>query len=133
MEFNINIGKNKFKSRKGFTIVELLVVLTVIALLLTIVTPQYIDHIKDGEERVLKQNLMTIRNSIDQFYSDKGYYPETLNDLVKARYLRMIPIDPTLNRAEWLTINDEVSGKGVYDIKSLNNEVGTNKQRYSEW
>ncbi len=133
MEFHINTGNNKMKKTKGFTIVELLVVLTIIALLLSIVIPQYIDHIKVGEEMVLRQNLSTIRNSIDQFYADKGFYPESLDDLVKSRYLRAIPIDPTLNRVDWLTINDEVSGNGIYDIKSFNNAVGLNNKRYSDW
>ncbi|KQW99770.1 type II secretion system protein G [Acinetobacter sp. Root1280] len=118
---------------KGFTIVELLVVLTIIALLLTIITPNYINNVDDAKEMALKQNLTTLRYSIDKFYSDNGHYPEKLNDLVERRYLRQIPIDPTNQKQEWRIIKDQFSGAGIYDIKSINNNMGSDERRYSEW
>lgn len=120
------------KNRYGFTIVELLIVLTIIALLLSIVTPKYIDHIQEAKEMVLKQNLSTIRYSLDKFYSDRGRYPESLQELINAKYLREIPSDPTNEKQEWQIIKDD-TGQGIYDVKSINYEIGSNKKRYSEW
>lgn len=120
------------KNKHGFTIVELLIVLTIIALLLSIVTPKYFDHIQEAKEMVLKQNLSTIRYSLDKFYSDRGRYPESLQELINAKYLRKIPSDPTNEKQEWQIIKDD-TGQGIYDVKSTNYEIGSNKKRYSEW
>lgn len=120
------------KNKHGFTIVELLIVLTIIALLLSIVTPKYFDHIQEAKEMVLKQNLSTIRYSLDKFYSDRGRYPESLQELIYAKYLREIPSDPTNEKQEWQIIKDD-TGQGIYDVKSTNYEIGSNKKRYSEW
>lgn len=92
------------KGCKGFTIVELLVVLSIIALLLSIVTPRYLDKIQEGQEIALRQNLATIRRSLDQYYADQGVYPEQLEKLIEKHYLRDIPEDPITQSRQWRTI-----------------------------
>lgn len=124
-------GNKKNKSR-GFTIVELLVVLSVIALLLSIVTPRYLNKVEEGKEVALKQNLSVIRRSIDQYYSDQGIYPDRLNQLVEKRYLREIPIDPIAESKDWTIIKEKQVG-GIYDIKSSSQQIGRDNRAYSEW
>ncbi|MCT9423623.1 type II secretion system GspH family protein [Acinetobacter baumannii] len=119
--------------KNGFTIVELLVVLAIIALLLSIVVPRYIDKIDESKEIALRQNLSSLRHSIDKFYADKGYYPEKLNDLVEKRYLREVPIDPITGERQWRTIIDLQEGHGIYDVSSFSNNMGSDDKRYSEW
>ncbi|WP_375036948.1 type II secretion system protein [Acinetobacter sp. RW6] len=119
--------------KNGFTIVELLVVLAIIALLLSIVVPRYIDKIDESKEVALRQNLSSLRHSIDKFYADKGYYPEKLNDLVEKRYLREVPIDPITGERQWETTIDSQEGHGIYDVSSFSNNVGSDDKRYSEW
>ncbi|MCH7388139.1 type II secretion system GspH family protein [Acinetobacter modestus] len=126
---NINISKRK----NGFTIVELLVVLTIIALLLSIVIPRYLDKVDEGKEVALRQNLSSLRHSIDKYYADKGYYPEQLNDLVTKRYLREIPLDPMTGERQWKTTLDSQEGHGIYDISSFSHDLGSDKKHYSEW
>lgn len=124
-------GKPIFKIR-GFTIVELLVVLSVIALLLSIITPRYLNKVEEGKEIALKQNLSTIRRSIDQYYSDQGVYPESLTKLIEKRYLRSIPIDPMAEKSGWTIIKDKEVG-GIYDIKSTSQDIASDKRVYAEW
>ena len=113
------LRKPMFKLR-GFTLVELMVVLTVIALLLSVVVPDYIGRIKRAEEAVLKENLVAMRDALDKHYADAGKYPNTLDDLVVKRYLRSIPNDPfTRSASTWIAVppNDRQKG-GVYDVHS---------------
>ncbi|OBY74842.1 type II secretion system protein [Acinetobacter gyllenbergii] len=124
-------GKTYLKE-KGFTIVELLVVLSVIALLLSIITPRYLNKIEEGKEIALKQNLAVIRRSLDQYYSDQGTYPDQLHKLVEKRYLRDIPEDPITKTYEW-TIIKENGGEGIYDVKSTSQEIASDKRSYAEW
>jgi general secretion pathway protein G len=119
--------------KNGFTIVELLVVLAIIALLLSIVVPRYIDKIDESKEVALRQNLSSLRHSIDKFYADKGYYPEKLNDLVEKRYLREVPIDPMTGERQWQTTIDSQEGHGIYDVSSFSNSMGSDDKHYSEW
>lgn len=119
--------------KKGFTIVELLVVLVIIALLLSIVVPRYIDKIDESKEIALRQNLSVLRYSIDKYYVDKGSYPEKLNDLVEKRYLREIPLDPMTGERNWKTTIDMQEGDGIYDVSSFSNDTGSDNKRYSEW
>jgi general secretion pathway protein G len=89
----------------GFSMIELMVVLAIIALLLTIVAPRYQGSIATSKEIVLKENLSTIRKALDQYYADKGKFPTKLDDLVTAQYLRILPIDPITNKNDsWILI-----------------------------
>jgi general secretion pathway protein G len=131
MEYLIMSGEKNYKN-KGFTVVELLVVLSIIALLLSVITPRYLNKIEEGREVALKQNLSMMRRSIDQYYSDQGVYPDKLNQLIEKRYLREIPKDPISQSYEWTIINDKEQG-GIYDVKSISQEVASDKRMYSEW
>ena len=108
------------KKLRGFTLVELMVVLTVIALLLSVVVPDYVGRVRRAEEAVLKENLVVMRDALDKHYADAGKYPRALEDLVAKRYLRAIPADPfTQSPATWVPVppNDPQRG-GVYDVRS---------------
>jgi len=112
---------NRRPSRKsGFTLVELMVVLTVIALLLSIVVPDYVGRARRAEEAVLKENLTVMRDALDKHYADAGKYPSNLEELVAKRYLRAIPNDPFTKSAQtWIPVppNDPKKG-GIYDVHS---------------
>ena len=108
------------KKLKGFTLVELMVVLTVIALLLSVVVPEYIGRLHRAEEAVLQENLTLMRDALDKHYADAGRYPGTLEELVAKRYLRTIPKDPmTQSASTWVPVPPQDTRKGnVYDVKS---------------
>jgi general secretion pathway protein G len=108
------------KRFEGFTLVELMVVLTIIALLLAVVVPDYMGRMKRAEEAVLKENLVVMRDALDKHYADAGKYPAALQDLVAKRYLRAIPPDPfTQSESTWVPVppSDPKKG-GVYDVRS---------------
>ena len=108
------------RGRKGFTLIELMVVLTIIALLLSLVVPDYIGRVRHAEEAVLKENLVLMRDALDKHYADAGRYPASLEDLVAKRYLRSIPPDPlTGTSASWVPVPPaDVTRGGVWDVKS---------------
>jgi general secretion pathway protein G len=108
------------KRLKGFTLVELMVVLTVIALLLSVVVPEYIGRLRRAEEAVLQENLTVMRDALDKHYADAGRYPGSLDELVAKRYLRTIPKDPmTQSASTWVPVPPQDTRKGnVYDVKS---------------
>ena len=108
------------KNAKGFTLVELMVVLTIIALLLTLVVPDYVGRTRRAEEAVLKENLVLMRDALDKHYADAGRYPDNLGDLVAKRYLRSIPPDPlTGTSASWVPVPPvDTKRGGVWDVKS---------------
>ena len=106
--------------RRGFTLVELLVVLAIISLLLTIAIPRYFGSVEKSKEVALKENLQVLRSGLDQYYADKGEYPAALTDLVTHHYFRSVPLDPvTESSATWRLVpspNGEISG--VADVRS---------------
>ena len=108
------------KKFKGFTLVELMVVLTIIALLISVVVPDYVGRMRRAEEAVLQENLALMRDSLDKHYADTGKYPNTLEELVAKHYLRAIPKDPfTQSAATWTPVPpaDPKRG-GIFDIHS---------------
>jgi general secretion pathway protein G len=108
------------KTSRGFTLVELMVVLTIIALMLSVVVPDYVGRVQRAEEAVLQENLVAMRDALDKHYADAGRYPSNLSDLVSKRYLRSIPADPmTRSAATWVPVppSDREKG-GVYDVRS---------------
>ncbi len=119
----------------GFTLVELMVVLAVVALLISIVVPDYVGRVRRAEEAVLKENLMLMRDALDKHYADVGKYPANLQDLVTRRYLRAIPADPlTHSSASWIVVAPTDPRRGnVYDIKSGAKGQGSNGTAYENW
>jgi general secretion pathway protein G len=122
----------------GFTLLELIVVITILGILVSIALPNYRNSVVQAKEAVLRENLYRLRDLIDQYQSDKGKYPETLEALVTDGYLRSVPPDP-VSGAPWVEVPpefDSASGEaptGVYDVKSASAETGTNGVAYSEW
>ncbi|MES2128096.1 MAG: type II secretion system protein [Pseudomonadota bacterium] len=108
------------RSNRGFTLVELLVVLAIIALLLTIAMPKYFGSVDKSKEVALKENLQVLRAGIDKYYGDKGVYPAALGDLVQQNYFRKVPVDPiTESSSTWQPVASLDPDKpGVADIKS---------------
>jgi general secretion pathway protein G len=121
--------------RRGFTLVELLVVMAIIATLLTIAVPRYFRSIQRSREAVLRQDLTTLRECIDKFYGDTGKYPQTLAALVEKHYIRSIPVDPIARAADkWIVVNaDNPEDTGVKDVKSGAEGIGDNGIPYAEW
>lgn len=111
---------SKSQMPSGFTLIEILVVLAIIALLLTLAVPRYFHSIETSKEAVLRENLHTVRDTIDKFYGDTGRYPENLDEMVERHYLRALPVDPiTESTTTWLILPPESDYEGsVYNIKS---------------
>jgi general secretion pathway protein G len=127
--------KKPFFSVKGFTLIELLVVMTIIAILMAIVSPRYFHSISKAEEAVLMEDLALMREALDKFNADKDKYPDTLEDLVSKKYLRVIPVDPiTKSNTTWRIIPPENTDKGaVYNIKSGATGAARDGTAYADW
>lgn len=121
--------------KRGFTLIELLVVMTIIALLLTIAVPRYFGSVDRTKEAVLRENLATLRESLDKFYADTGKYPANLKELVSRRYLRKVPVDPiTDSSATWVELApDDPQKGGVYDVRSGTRNKARDGTPYSDW
>jgi general secretion pathway protein G len=122
-------------SGKGFTLIELMVVLTVISLLLSLAVPRYFHSVNKARESTLRQDLDTMRDAIDKFHGDNGRYPKSLEELVSRRYLRTIPPDPiTGDASAWIVVSSEdASEAGVSDIKSAAPGSSADGTLYGNW
>ncbi len=128
-------GKANRKQR-GFTLVELMVVMAIMLTIISIAVPMYTTAMVRAKESVLQSNLFTIRSVIDQYTYDKESPPQSLEDLVAEGYLRQVPVDPFTESSDtWEIISDVgPSGEsGVFDIKSGSDRVGLNGTAYAEW
>lgn len=114
------IDRCSSRSWRGFTLIEMLVAMAILALLLSIVVPRYFDSLDRSKDAVLMENLKTTRDVIDKFYGDNGRYPDSLAELVDKRYLRTLPADPiTQSNRTWIIVPPEAPVRGqVYDIHS---------------
>lgn len=126
--------------QRGFTIVELMIVLTIIGILLSVAVPIYQKALVRSNETVLRSNLFTIRTMIDEYTYDKQKAPQTLQDLVEAGYLRQIPIDPMTRSADtWKLIMEDAlsstsqSEPGIFDVRSGSDRRSLEGTNYSEW
>jgi len=119
----------------GFTLIELLVVFAIIATLLTLVAPRYFHSIDRSREAALQENLVTLRKALDQYQDDTGKYPSTLEDLVSAKYLRKVPVDPVTESVDtWVVLTPPDAKKGgVFDVRSGAPGISTSGKPYSEF
>lgn len=101
----------------GYTLVELLVVLAIVAMLLSIVLPRYLQATEGAKRRAQSQNLSVLRDALDKFHADHGVYPAELGELVKTSYLRDLPVDPITGSKQWSVVADPRGIEvGVWDV-----------------
>jgi general secretion pathway protein G len=131
---------SRIRSHRGFTLVELLVVLSLISILAAMGVVQYRNSVRLAQEAVLKKDLFAMRDAIDQYYADKNKYPPSLDALVSDGYLRSIPEDPITKSADtWVTVPAEpdpanpVAEPGIYDVKSGAQGQALDGSNYSDW
>ena len=136
---NTKTGKRR-RATAGFTLIELMIVISIIAILMSIAAPRYQQSILRAKETVLKQNLYNLRNAIDQYTMDKQRAPQSLDDLVAAGYFRQIPVDPMTGAADWQTTTDETlmsidqQESGITDVKSASTQVSSDgSTTYDSW
>jgi general secretion pathway protein G len=111
--------KSGERLRHGFTMIELIVVMTVIGLLLSLAMPRYFQALERGKRQIQQQDLALMREAIDKYYGDNARYPDQIDDLVTRRYLRAIPIDPLTEKIDWVVVPPPDAGKGnVFDVRS---------------
>ncbi len=127
-------------AQRGFTIIELLVVLSLIVILATIGMTQYKNSRTFASESVLRTDLFRMRDAIDQYYADKGQYPSALDALVTDGYLRKLPDDPfTKSSTTWQAVpaepdpNNPTAEPGVYDVKSGSDQTALDGSKYADW
>jgi general secretion pathway protein G len=128
------------RNARGFTIIELMVVMTIIVTLATIGMVQYRQSVMFARESVLKDDLFKMRDAIDQYYADKNKYPPSLEDLVSGGYLRALPKDPITNSTtSWQEVpaepdpNNPTSEPGIYDVKSGADGAALDGSRFADW
>ena len=128
------------RRRFGFTLVELMIVMAIIAILMSIAVPIYTRSITRAKESVLKNNLLSLRTTIDEYTYDKQKAPQTLQDLVSEGYLRQIPVDPLTGTADsWKTIQEDPQNSvsqnepGIYDVRSGSDKMSLEGTPYADW
>jgi general secretion pathway protein G len=121
--------------RRGFTLLELMIVVAIIGILATLAQPSWFWATAKARESVLKENLFALRETLDQFYADKGKYPDSLDELVSTGYLRQIPKDPvTKSERTWVVLPPpEGLEGGIYDIRSGAPGNGSNGVPFADW
>jgi general secretion pathway protein G len=128
------------RSVGGFTLIELMIVMAIIAVLMSVAIPIYNRSIVRSKESVLKNNLYTLRTVIDEYTYDKQKAPASLNDLVSEGYLRQVPVDPLTGTADsWKVIMEDAtntvnqSEPGIFDIRSGSDKTSLEGTPYSDW
>ena len=136
----MHLGKIHRDRQRGFSLIELLIVMTIIGILASIAVPSYQTSLIRSRETVLMEDLYQMRRAIDGYYADHAKYPASLQELVDSRYLRGIPVDPMTRSAEtWQTDPPQAASDGtqpegdVFDVHSKSDLVGLNGVPYNQW
>ena len=134
------MARNTATGKAGFTLVELLIVISLISILAAMGLVQYRNSVTATKEATLRTDLFRMRDAIDQYYADKGKYPSSLDSLVSDGYLRKLPVDPITTSADtWTTVpaepdpNNPSAEPGVYDVKSGAQGTGLDGSAYADW
>ena len=134
------VAASRRSSDSGWTMIELVIVIAIIMILAAMALTQYRNSILYAKEAALRSDLFLMRDAIDQYYADKGKYPESLQSLVTESYLRSIPRDPFTNSSDtWTTTAADPqpgqlsSQTGVYEVKSGSDLTGSDGTRYADW
>jgi len=133
------VNNSKRRSSRGFTLLELMVVISMIMILMAVAVPMYNQSVVQARESVLRQNLSTLRNVISQYTLDKQKAPQGLDDLKTAGYLREIPIDPMTRQANWEVVQEDVllavdqQEPGITDVHSASSGTSSEGTAYSTW
>ena len=132
--------KRRNKSSRGFTLIELMIVMLVIAVLLAIAVPNYTTSVIRAKESVLKQDLFTLNELIKRYTLDKQKAPQSLDDLVQAGYLKKLPIDPMTGQSDWAPEQDESvlsldqqDAGGIIGVHSASDQISSEGTAYSSW
>jgi general secretion pathway protein G len=136
----MKILDRKWRDARGFTLIEVMVVLALVVILASMGMVQYRDSVTRAKEAVLKENLFRMRDAIDQYYADKNKYPGSLPDLVSDGYIREVPKDPFTNSTDtWTTTqaepdaNNPASQVGIYSVHSGSEATALDGSRYADW
>jgi general secretion pathway protein G len=134
------VSNRKLPNSRGFTLIELMIVVSIIGILAAIAAPNYQWGIIRAREAVLRETLYTFRTTIDQYYADQGKYPDSLQEMADKKYIPSIPADPfTKSKDSWQVLAPLASAEGievkgnVADVKSGSTLIGTNNVPYNEW
>lgn len=125
--------------KRGFTLIELMVVMAIITILLSLAVPAYQKSIVRAKESVLRNNLFTIRTVIDEYTYDKQKGPQALTDLVSEGYLRALPIDPITGSNQWKVVMEDAvtsvnqTEPGIFDVHSSSDKTSLEGTPYSDW
>ncbi len=127
-------------SQSGFTLIELIIVMSIIGILATLAIPSFIVAVRHAREAVLKEDLQTMRSAIDSYTMDKQKAPQSLDDLVQDGYLKSVPEDPmTHSKDTWVTDSSDAmysldeTEPGINDVHSGSDAIGSDRQSYSSW
>lgn len=137
------VARGSAHLRRGFTLIELIIVVAIIGILATIAVPAMRTAPQRAREAALKENLFTMRSCIDQFHADRQRFPTSLDELVSMGYMRRKPFDITGSETSWVEIFQEASeeederqqeaGVGIIDIRSGSDEIALDGTRYADW
>jgi len=130
---------SSMNGRRGYTLIELIIVMAIVSILMAIAIPQYQKSIRRTHETLLHSHLQLLRTVIDEYTFDKKKAPQTLQDLVAEGYLRAVPIDPITKDTNWREIKEDSltavdqTEPGIYDVRSLSDQTSLEGTPYSEW
>jgi general secretion pathway protein G len=135
----LHTGKTR-RLQRGFTMIEMIIVISIVLILTSIAIPIYNKHVLHAREAVLREDLYSMRNAIDQYTQDKDKAPQSLDDLVSAGYLHAVPKDPITGSIEtWQPVTDDTIASpdqtetGITDVHSGSNDTGSDGTAYNTW